>query len=541
MKAEDLRLDELVEFTEGRLSLHGRRLVLHDIHAMAQLRKDLVEMLGLDNARRILTRFGYYWGQEDAAAMKRLFRWDNTVEWIKAGARLHSVQGVALSMIEELDLDESAGKLRMEVLWHDSGEAEEHLIEFGRTEYPVCWMLAGYWSGYCSFCTGTDVYFIERKCLAEGQRVCLAEGRDLPSWGGEIEPFLTFYQAQDVKGKVERLTRELKQKSRELARERRKLNTLRNARQPFLVEVHSESFRRVLELANRIAPYDTSVLITGETGTGKEVLARYLHRRSSRSSGRFLAINCGALPENLLESELFGHKAGSFTGAIADHQGLFEEASKGTVLLDEIGDISPAMQLKILRVLQEKEIKRVGENAQRKVDVRVLAATNRDLESEVGRGAFREDLFYRLRVIEVRVPPLRERREDILPLTRYFVKQMSQKLRIRNLRLDASCIEHLQAYHWPGNVRELENAVERAAVLSRDGLILPEYLPQNIIHAHLDLRGAGDPLNSTLAQVEKRQILAVLEGMGGNRSRTARILGISPATLWRKLKRMDRE
>ena len=535
MKAEDIRLDELVEFTEGRLSLQGRRLVLHDIHAMAQLRKDLVEMLGLEHARRIFTRFGYYWGYEDAAAMKRLFKWDSTVEWIKAGARLHSMQGVALSMIEEMELDRESGKLRIEVFWHDSGEAEEHLIEFGRTDYPICWMLVGYWSGYCSFCMGDDIYFIERKCYAEGHRACFAEGKNLASWDSEIEPFLAYFKAEDVKGKVERLTRELKRKSRALARERKKLTFLQHPAPPFLVEVHSESFRRVLELASRVAPYDSSVLVTGETGTGKEVLARYIHYRSQRSAGKFLAINCGALPENLLESELFGHKVGSFTGAIADRRGLFEEASKGTILLDEIGDISPAMQLKILRVLQEKEIKRVGESRPRKVDVRVIAATNRDLERAISQGAFREDLFYRLRVIEVIVPPLRDRKEDILPLVRHFVTQMSHKLKIKNLRLDATCIEYLQEYHWPGNVRELENAIERAAVLCREGVILPEYLPQNIVQAHLNPAGVKDPLKSSLAEVEHRHILAVLEGVGGNRSRAAKILGISPATLWRKL------
>jgi two-component system, NtrC family, response regulator HydG len=540
MRAEDIRLDELVEFTEGRLSLQGRRLVLHDIYAMAQLRKDLVEMLGLEQARRILTRFGYYWGHEDAAAMKRIYRWANTVEWIKAGARLHSIQGVAMAMIEELEIDEESRKLKLDVLWHDSGEAEEHLIAFGRSEGPVCWMLVGYWSGYCSFCLGCDVYFIESKCRAESHRVCSAEGRDLASWGKEIEPHLTFFRTDDVKGKVERLTRELKTKSRELAKERRKISLLQHSSPHFLVEVHSQSFRKVLELANRVAPYDSSVLVTGETGTGKEVLARYIHHRSRRSANQFLAVNCAALPDNLLESELFGHKAGSFTGAIADHKGLFEEASKGTILLDEIGDISAAMQLKILRVLQEKEIKRVGENRSRKADVRVIAATNRDLERAVEEGTFREDLFYRLRVIEISVPPLRERREDILHLARYFVQQMSGKLKIKNLRLDATCIDYLQEYRWPGNVRELENAIERAAVLSSDDVILPEYLPHNIVHAHLDHGGAWDPLTSSLAEVEQRHILAVLEGAGGNRTKAAGILGISQATLWRKLRSMER-
>ncbi|HUU29418.1 MAG TPA: sigma 54-interacting transcriptional regulator [archaeon] len=445
------------------------------------------------------------------------------------------------SVIHKLELDQKSGRFVMELFWHDSGEAEEHLIEFGRTGHPACWMLVGYASGYCSFCLKTDIYFIERKCRVTGDRTCFAEGRDRASWGAEIEPFLTWFEAEDVKGKVERLTEELKRKSREIASQRKKISLLERSLHPFFVEVRSRSFERVVELADRIAPYDTAVLITGKTGTGKEVLARYIHHRSSRSSGPFLGVNCGALPETLLESELFGHKAGSFTGAVSDRAGLFEEAGGGTILLDEIGDITPAMQLKILRVLQEKEIKRVGESKSRKVDIRIISATNRDLEKAVREGSFREDLFYRLRVIEIEVPPLAERQEDILPLARHFVERMSEKLKIKNLRLDATCLDYLQEHSWPGNVRELENAVERAAVLSKDGLILPEYLPPGIVHARPDRAAGGDPLKRTLAEIEEEHILEVLKKLEGNRSRAAQALGISPANPWRKLKRMDSE
>ena len=224
------------------------------------------------------------------------------------------------------------------------------------------------------------------------------------------------------------------------------------------------------------------MLITGESGVGKEVVARLIHNRSKRNQGPFLAINCGALPETLLDSELFGHKAGAFTGAIADHAGLFESAAEGSLFLDEIGDISHATQVKLLRVLQEREIRRVGESRTRPINVRVLAATNRDLAERMASGAFREDLYYRLRVVEVVIPPLRERREDILPLARFFVDRFRVKLKLPELRLSAESIRFLISYPWPGNVRELENAIEHAAVLSRDGRLTPELFPSGIVH-----------------------------------------------------------
>ncbi len=539
MKAEDLRLDELVDFKEGRLALHERRLVLHAIHAFAQFRKDLVDTIGMEQARRMLTRFGYFWGHADAAAMKRIFVWDSTMEWLKAGPRLHTLQGVTKALVKSLEWDEVAGRFAMEVTWHDSGEAEEHLAELGPTDHPVCWMLVGYASGYASFCLGKDIYFIEDRCKAKGDRVCSAVGKDRESWGPVLEPHLAYFQGDDIQGKVRQLSAELRRRTRELARQRQRLSALEHPTKPMFVEIRSEPFRRVVDLAGRVARFDSAVLITGETGTGKEVLARYIHELSHRTKGPFVAVNCGALPETLLESELFGHRAGAFTGAIDDRVGLFEQAEGGTILLDEIGDISPATQLKILRVLQEKEIMPVGQSQPRKINVRVLAATNKDLSEAIRQGRFREDLFYRLRVIEIDVPPLRQRREDILPLARYFVKQLAKKLKLPDVRLDSTCLDYLQAYAWPGNVRELENALERAVVLCIDGVILPEHLPPHIVHAHLAADESKLGPARSLADVEERHIRSVLKMVGGNRTRASKILGISTATLWRKLKRQQ--
>jgi len=539
MKAEDLSLEELVDFSEGSIGLRGRRLVLHDTYAFARFRKDLIEMIGPEQARRILTRLGYFWGQSDAAGMKRIFKWEDVTEWLKAGPRLHALQGVCRPTIKSLKMPEKDGAFEMEVVWRGSVEAQEHLEELGPAKAPSCWIMTGYASGYASFCLAQSIYFIERQCRVSGDRQCVAVGKDEASWGEELTPYLPYFQGDDITGKIKRLTAELKRKNRELNRQRRRLDQLEGGECMGMTDVRSASFKRVLDLAHRIAPYDTSILITGESGTGKEVLARCIHRQSKRSKESFLTINCTALPETLLESELFGHKSGSFTGASYDRTGLFEQGNGGTVFLDEIGDISPATQLKLLRVLQEREIKRVGESKPRKIDVRVIAATNRDLMGAVREGAFREDLLYRLRVIEVPVPPLRDRREDILPLARYFVKRFGDKLGKKQLRLDTSTIDCLSTYTWPGNVRELENAVEHAAVLCREKTIQPEDLPPGILQHSNEATVTNHPLRQTLAAVEASHIRQVMRLTDDNRSRAAEILGINPTTLWRKLKTLQ--
>jgi transcriptional regulator with PAS, ATPase and Fis domain len=536
MFAEELRLDEIIEFSEGNLNLQGRRLVLHDLHAFAELRRDLFEMLGQERARQILTRFGFYWGKADASAMDRIFKWENITEWIKAGPRMHTLQGITKAVIKSLEVVESSGHFNMELIWYNSGEAEEHLIAKGQSNYPVCWKLVGYASGYASHCFGKEIYFIENKCKARGDHICTVVGKDKDSWGKDIRPYLPFFQIDDVQGKIDKLTKELRKKSRKIAEQRKKIELISDLNKDFTITVKSKSFQRILELANRVAPYDSSILITGETGVGKEVMGRYIHGLSLRSKGVFSPINCGALPEALLESELFGHKAGSFTGAIKDRIGILEGAKGGTILLDEIGDISSSLQVKLLRVLQEREIIRVGENTPRKIDVRLISATNRNLPQLIEEGKFREDLYYRLGVIEIEIPSLRDRIEDILPLTRYFIDKFSKKLKKPNLQIDASCINYLQDYSWPGNIRELENTIERSALLCIDDHIFPENLPPRIVKytTHSSLR--KDLSKATLSEVEQQHIEHVMNLTNGNQTKSAKILGISLTTLWRKLK-----
>lgn len=540
MRAEDLKLEDIVTFSEGIVSLHGRRLVLHDIHAMAQLRKDLVNSIGSEQTRKILARFGYYWGKADAAAMERIIDWDSKDEMLRAGPHLHALQGVARTDIKEMIVGED-GSFRMDVIWHDSAEADEQLIELGVSKKSGCWIMEGYASGYASYCLRKPVYFREESCRCRGDKVCEVIGKDLDSWGEEAKQFIKDFESEDFQGKVEDLMTELRKKTLELARQQKRLQRIIPLNIKNTPELRSKLYQQVLETASRVARFDSSVLITGESGVGKEVIARFIHDSSPRKHKQFVGMNCAALPETLLTSELFGHVAGSFTGAVRDRVGLFEEANGGTILLDEIGDISPALQIALLRVLQEKQVRRVGDNRNRPVDVRVIASTNQPLKQFIREGRFREDLYYRLRVVEIEIPPLRDRKVDILPLARFFVARLAGKLKIVNLKLGPASIRHLEGYCWPGNIRELENVLERAAVLTDDGWIRPEHLPQELSKPEGRTGFGADGDAMTMDEMERAHIRKVLEMTDGNRSKAADILGIGKTTLWRKLKESDIE
>lgn len=304
----------------------------------------------------------------------------------------------------------------------------------------------------------------------------------------------------------------------------------------------SRRFVEVLKLAEHVAPTDSTVLIAGESGTGKEVVARYVHNLSSRSEGPFMSINCGALPENLLESELFGHVKGSFTGAIRDKQGLFAAARGGTFFLDEVGEMPPSLQVKLLRVLQEREVIPVGATESIPVDVRIIAATNRNLEEEIRRGNFRSDLFYRLNVIALDLPPLRERRDDLLLLIEAILLRLAAEHNAEPKALSSEALDAVVVYDWPGNVRELENALEHAVVLSRGTVIEGSALPERITTRRKEpLVAERSYKNPALDVIERAYIMWVLQAEGGNKTRAAEVLGIDPSTLYRKLSRYEEQ
>jgi len=541
VKAHDLNITELIQFSNGRVGFQGRRLLIHDLSALGQFRRDLIETVGEKMARRILTRKGLFWGQADAAGMQRLYKWDSLEEWLKAGLRLAEISGKASFELKSCILDEAAGRLKMDLACTESAEVEQQICEMGISTKPICWVTVGYMSGYASYCMGKSVYFVEEKCQATGEAFCTLIGRDIESWGASIESDLPFFHAVDIQKKVLELTRRIRDQQRMIASQRKELVAHSHPTMLAGVEVRSKAFRDVLDLAGRVAAFDTTLLITGETGTGKEVLARHIHGISLRRDKPFVAINCSALPESLLESELFGHRAGAFTGATHDHIGLFEAAQGGTIFLDEIGDISPGLQAKLLRVLQSKEIRPVGERTSRIIDVRVISATNRNLEEMVHKGEFREDLLYRLDVFHITTPPLRCRREDILPLARHFLSEMGRRFKKPSLRFDPATLDILMKHAWPGNIRELENAIEHAAVLCSDGTVTTGLLPTTVYRcfepAATQISGRTMSPQS-IRSIEEAHINQVLAESHGNRARAARILGIGEATLYRKLARL---
>ncbi len=300
----------------------------------------------------------------------------------------------------------------------------------------------------------------------------------------------------------------------------------------------SRAMQRLFEIARTVATTDSSVLIAGESGTGKEVVARFIHAESPRNDRPFVTVNCAAIPPNLLESELFGHRRGAFTGAVYSRRGSFELADGGTLFLDEIGEMPIEMQAKILRALEEQQITRVGSEEPIAINIRIIAATNKDLEHEIKAGRFREDLYWRLNVVRLVVPPLRERPEDILPLARHFLTLYRQEMKKAVPDFSSDVLDAFTRYNWPGNVRELRNAVERAVIFAEAGSpIRLGHLPPHIRREASRETPSASKVFRTLREVEIQYIREVLEACGGNRTRAAEILGVSPVTLWRKLGR----
>jgi len=537
MRVEDLHHEELLEFDPdgGMIRFAGQRALLLDAVAMGILRQYLVQNFGLTAARAVLTQFGFAHGWRMAAAMQKEFSWASNEEWRRAGPRLCNLEGLFRTQPGSEDPLSKKGAMLLA-----SYEAEQHLLHFGRSDSPACWTICGLMSGYVSRTNGKEVYVLEDRCLADGHAACHLLGRTREEWGEERAEDLAFFESGRLDACLEvslsRVTETLKASEEKLRAHRQQVTRVaRDVEEPLGIVAKSAKMRYVVELARRVAKVDATVLITGESGVGKERIARLVHDESTRAAGPFVAVNCAAITETLLESELFGHTRGAFTGASSDRPGLFEAANHGTLLLDEIGEVSSGIQVKLLRVLQEREIRRVGENKSRPVDVRVLATTNRHLAHGVAEGGFRQDLYYRLKVVELDVPPLRDRRDDILPLARVLLGDAAVRMDRKISGLAPGAVDQLLRYEWPGNVRELENAMERAVALARGSRVDLEDLPEEVRQAFprpMVNAGAVQPLN----EIEKEYIIAVLELNDGNQTRTAEQLGIGSATLYRRLK-----
>jgi two-component system response regulator HydG len=537
MQAKDLDHRELLELDPegGVVRFAGQRALILDAVAMGLLRKYLVENFGLTAARAVLTQFGFAHGWRMAEAMRSEFNWNSDEDLRLAGPRICALEGL-------FRIEPGSGDLlaKRGVMLLASYEAEQHLLHFGRADEPVCWTICGLTSGYISASSGRETYVLEDRCLGSGHAACHLIGRTREEWGDEHAAELRFFdrarlgECLDVS--LQRVMETLKAAERKLRSHRRALvRVAPDGEQPLGVIARGPAMAQLVDLVRRVANVDTTVLITGESGSGKERVARLLHGESTRAAGPFVAVNCGAIVETLLESELFGHARGAFTGATQDRPGLFEAANGGTLLLDEIGEVSAGMQVKLLRTLQEREVRRVGENRSRPFDVRVIAATNRDLAHGVAAGHFRQDLYYRLKVVELRVPALRERRDDILPLARVLLAGANERLKRKVSSLSPPAAEQLLRYDWPGNVRELENAMECAVALAHGRRVELADLPAEVreaFSAPVAIAGTIRPLS----EVERDYIIAALELNRGNQTHTAEQLQIGTATLYRKLK-----
>ena len=542
----DLHLAELLDFRpeQGIIRLHEQRVVILSAAAMGLMRKELVDTLGPETARRVLLRFGFADGYHDAVNLRARSNWSGPIEGLHAGAMLHTLEGIVRAEVRRVDYDAETGRFEEEVTWHDSYEAEQHLHHYGKSQAPVCWSLVGYSSGFASACLGKEIYFRETTCAGQGARYCSAIGRDVNSWGAESESIRADFQAASLGQEVERLRdavgkrlKELDRREQLLERRERELNVLRDRVNRHAAARHfvagSQAMQDVLEMTARVAPLDTTVLVYGESGTGKEFIVRLIHDQSPRAGAPFVSVNCAALTETLLESELFGHVRGAFTGAVRDKAGLFEVAGNGTIFLDEIGEVAPTVQAKLLRALQEREIRRVGAERSIRVNARVVAATNRDLRAAVESGTFREDLYFRLGAFVITVPSLRDRRDDIPPLVHTFLVRAAARMKKDVRSVSAEAMSALMNYRWPGNVRELEHAVERAVILANYSNIRLRDLPPEVTQKSRP-RPGDDTLD--LQEQERASIERALERFGGNRRKAADALKISTVTLWRKMK-----
>jgi len=537
----------------GQIRLDDYRMVMLSAAALGCLRRELIETVGWDRARGLMKRFGHAAGLADGRALLQRFPASGQNRQMALGPALHALEGIARIVrdVRKSEIDLARGKYHVEAYWENSYEAEQHLELLGAGEEPVCWTLLGYAMGHSTAAAGRETVAVETECRAMGHERCrfvigLAEAmpesvrRELP----EYEPHSVPDVLDDLIGTIEQQKKKLQTRERTISRLE---SELADSRRDGLLLGSSAALRKALDTAGLVAPVDTTVLLLGESGTGKELLARSIHDASLRAGAPFVAVNCSALPENLQEAELFGFKKGAFTGAVDDSRGLFEAAQGGTLFLDEIGDLSPTSQTKVLRTLQEGEIERLGEARSRKVDVRVLAATHRDLEAMSREHGFRDDLYYRLSVVTITLPPLRDRGDDALLLAAHFLRVYARKFskKLNGLSRAARCA--VAAHPWPGNVRELQNAIQRGVILAQREEIELEDLPEAVV-AGAQRRSAGSVDEATArtrdegelvlheVQDEGERIRRALELAGGNRERAGTMLGISRTTLWRRMK-----
>ncbi len=535
MLSQDLKVQELLSFdVKTGFPLFGStRIIVLGLPALIRFENDLIHSLGNEKAFLIMSRFGYEVGMAEALNITNQYNFDTPQEALRAITSLQTMAGWARLELTNVALNMDKKTLTLSVTCWDSFEAMLRKERGGISKEPVCHLLAGTLSGYASAIVGTEILVTEVACQAQDHEFCTFEGRSLQEWGLDDLTFRRKFSLANLDEELMRLKNKLEQTNADLVSKNLEINRLR---QLYASDSDKEFTSRssaminVQILARKVASTKATVLIQGESGTGKEVLARFIHEHSEGRDKPFLAINCAALPSNLLESELFGHVKGAFTGADSDKKGLFAEAGEGTLFLDEIGELPFDVQPKLLRAIQEREVRPVGGIRDIPVKARIIAATNRDLKKMTTEGRFREDLYYRLAVFPLFVPPLRERKQDILILARSFLNRLKKD----HPGFSPQSVKKMETYSWPGNVRELENWVEHAFILAGNDQIMPEHFPGVMLQSQDPISVLTSDL-PTCEELVRRYTRMVIERTH-SRTEAARVLGIGSATLWRRLK-----
>ncbi len=551
---------------DGRIWLNDQRMILMRSATLGVLRKELISTLGMEKARGLLTRAGYVSGVRDAELVRDQWAGADPASMLLAGTRLHSLEGIVQVEPLHLEFDADKGEYHGEFLWHNSYEVEEHVAAFGVGKQPACWTLTGYAIGYVTTLLGKLIIFREVECCAAGAKRCKVVGKAAEQWP-DVDADLAIINAEDFIS-----TEAFSPSNRStLALDLPDIPIVSEETEQ-MVGV-SAAFNAACHMLKRVAPTRATVLFSGESGVGKELFASMLHNISPRKDAPFISINCAAIPENLVESELFGVERGAFTGATISRPGRFERADGGTLFLDEIGTLSLVSQGKLLRAIQEGIIERVGGTKPIKVDVRLVAATNVNLQSEVQAERFREDLYFRLNVYPIHLPPLRERRDDIPLLLSYFLHHYSQRHGRKVRGFTPRAVRSLLSYHYPGNIRELQNLVERGVIeVEDDDLVDLVHIFRNeevSFDGLYSLDGEGELTNSpshnqesklastadnnyidlftnanednplTLDLLQQKVIEQAVEHSGGNLAKAARLLGLTRPQLAYRMQKLQ--
>ena len=536
---------------EGKVWLNEQRVMLFSQAALGKFRKEVYDTIGQDRCKAFFLRLGYQLGILDGELARSSGAEMPIKDRFNLGPELHALRGMVLPELQRLVVSEKGGEFICEVVWFNSYEVEICANEMGPMDEPGCWNLTGYASGYSSALLQREIFFQELECHSCGGDRCFAIGKPAAEWDN-YEQLKRYYEPDPLLEELSKL-----QTTVEALKE--SLNE--GDRLPNIVG-SSKPFKHALEMVTKASDSKVSVLLLGETGVGKEVLARAVHITSDRADKPFIAVNCAAIPPDLIEAELFGVEKGAYTGANQSRMGRFERADTGTIMLDEVIELSPRAQATLLRVLQESEFERVGDNKVRKIDVRVVAATNEDLSVAVQQGRFRADLYYRLSAYPINIPPLRERKEDIPLFVVHFLEKYRALYNKNVLGISDRGMEMLSNYEWPGNIRELENVVARAVILADiNGVIsmesmFPESalrpseakvldpsgrLQNQIFPEGIDADGLVESLLSSgfdLEKFEETMLTSALQKTQGNISKAARLVGLSRPAFDYRLKKM---